>query len=168
LGSCSSYTVMVSTEGVVFNGRGFVVASGKHTDAIDAAEVRKLASHFVAADFYSMDANYRAAATDPPTYRLSILIDGRTKEVVDYAGSWVGMPAIIEELENETDDRDGYSALCTRAQALFRDLAIARADGSLVSEKPPFHPSHLARTGGCVPVSPAHADPCHPHWDPPP
>ncbi len=27
--------------------------------------------------------------------------------------------------------RDGYSALYTRAQSLFRDLAIARADGSL-------------------------------------
>jgi DNA replication protein DnaC len=27
--------------------------------------------------------------------------------------------------------RDGYSALYTRAAALFRDLAIARADGSL-------------------------------------
>jgi DNA replication protein DnaC len=29
--------------------------------------------------------------------------------------------------------RDGYSALYTRAQSLFRDLAIARADGSLRS-----------------------------------
>lgn len=29
--------------------------------------------------------------------------------------------------------RDGYSALYTRAQALFRDLALARADGSLRS-----------------------------------
>jgi len=29
--------------------------------------------------------------------------------------------------------RDGYSALYTRAQALFRDLAMARADGSLRS-----------------------------------
>jgi ankyrin repeat protein len=103
LGSCPSYTVIVSTDGVVFTGRWSVVASGKHTDAIDAAEVRKLASHFVAADFYSMDANYRASATDLPTYKLSILIDGRTKEVVDYAGLWVGMPAIIEVLENETD-----------------------------------------------------------------
>jgi IstB-like ATP binding protein len=27
--------------------------------------------------------------------------------------------------------RDGYSALYTRAAALFRDLALARADGSL-------------------------------------
>jgi DNA replication protein DnaC len=29
--------------------------------------------------------------------------------------------------------RDGYSALCTRAAALFRDLTMARADGSLRS-----------------------------------
>ena len=29
--------------------------------------------------------------------------------------------------------RDGYSALYTRAQSLFRDLAMARADGSLRS-----------------------------------
>ena len=29
--------------------------------------------------------------------------------------------------------RDGYSALDTRAQSLFRDLAMARADGSLRS-----------------------------------
>src|SRR5262249_40563394 len=27
--------------------------------------------------------------------------------------------------------RDGYSAFCTRASGLFRDLAMARADGSL-------------------------------------
>ena len=29
--------------------------------------------------------------------------------------------------------RDGYSALYTRAQSLFRDLAMARADGSLIT-----------------------------------
>jgi hypothetical protein len=29
--------------------------------------------------------------------------------------------------------RDGYSALYTRAQSLFRDLAMARADGSLLA-----------------------------------
>jgi hypothetical protein len=80
-GTCPSYTVTVGTDGIVFNGRGYVVASGKHTDAIDAAEVRKLASHFVAADFYSMDASYRSLVTDNPTYALSIAIDGHSKEV---------------------------------------------------------------------------------------
>ena len=40
-GSCPSYTVAVSTAGIVFDGRGFVVAEGKHTDTADADEVRK-------------------------------------------------------------------------------------------------------------------------------
>jgi hypothetical protein len=102
-GRCPSYTVTISTDGIVFDGRGFVVASGKHTDGVNADEVRKLAQKFVAADFYSMDAEYKARVTDNPTYVLSISIDGHTKKVEDYVGSWEGMPAVITELEDEVD-----------------------------------------------------------------
>jgi hypothetical protein len=102
-GSCPSYTVAVSTDGIVFNGRGFVVAAGSHKDTVDASEVRQLAEKFVAADFYSMDATYKAGVTDNPTYLLSITIDGHTKEVEDYVGSWEGMPAVVTELEDEVD-----------------------------------------------------------------
>lgn len=102
-GICPSYTLTVGTDGVVFNGRNFVVAAGKHTDSVAADEVRKFAKRFVAADFYSMDASYRAGVTDNPTYVLSIAIDGHAKEVEDYVGSWKGMPAIITELEDEVD-----------------------------------------------------------------
>jgi ankyrin repeat protein len=102
-GSCPSYTVTVSTEGIVFKGGGFVAASGKHMDRVDGSEVRKLAKRFVAADFYSMDSSYTASVTDNPTYVLSIEIDGHAKTVNDYVGSWVGMPAIITELEEEVD-----------------------------------------------------------------
>jgi ankyrin repeat protein len=102
-GSCPAYTVTVSTDGIVFEGRGFVVASGRHTDWVDADEVRHLAKKFVAADFYSMDAVYRAGVTDNPTYGLSIVIDGKAKDVEDYVGSWEGMPAVISELEDEVD-----------------------------------------------------------------
>ncbi|MGO9641818.1 MAG: ankyrin repeat domain-containing protein [Candidatus Acidiferrales bacterium] len=102
-GSCPSYTVTVSIDGIVFDGGGFVVASGKHTDTVDADEVRNLAKSFVAADFYSMDSSYRAAVTDCPTYILSISIDGRMKKVEDYVGSWVGMPEVISDLEDEVD-----------------------------------------------------------------
>jgi hypothetical protein len=102
-GTCPSYTVRVSTDGITFDGRGFVVASGRHRDTTDADEVRKLAEKFVAADFYSMDAVYRAGVTDNPTYVLSITIDGKAKEVEDYVGSWEGMPAVITELEDEVD-----------------------------------------------------------------
>jgi ankyrin repeat protein len=70
---------------------------------VDPDEVRKLAKRFVAADFYSMDAMYHAGVTDNPTYVLSIAIDGQAKKVVDYVGSWKGMPAVITELEDEVD-----------------------------------------------------------------
>lgn len=102
-GSCPSYSVTVSTDGIVFTGGGYVAAAGKHTDGIDAYEVRKLAKKFVAADFYSMDSSYTASVTDSPSYRLSISIDGHSKEVKDYVGAWVGMPAVISELEDEVD-----------------------------------------------------------------
>lgn len=102
-GTCPSYTATVSSDGIVFEGHGFVVGAGRHTDTVDLSEVRKLAKKFVAADFYSMDAAYLASVTDNPTYVISIAIDGHKKEVEDYVGSWEGMPAIITELEDEVD-----------------------------------------------------------------
>lgn len=102
-GTCPSYTVTVRTDGIVFEGGGYVVASGRYSASTNAEDVRQLAKKFLVADFYSMDSSYRASVTDNPTYMLSITIDGRTKEVEDYVGSWVGMPAIITELEDEVD-----------------------------------------------------------------
>jgi uncharacterized protein DUF6438 len=102
-GTCPSYTVAVSTDGIVFDGREFVAIHGKHTDTADADEVRRLAKKFVSADFYSMDDRYVASVTDNPTCILAITIDGNTKTVTDYVGPWVGMPAVITELENDVD-----------------------------------------------------------------
>jgi len=102
-GTCPSYEVSVSTEGIVFEGEGFVVASGRHTDTVDPSAVRGLAKKLVAADFYSMNDEYQAGVTDNPTYVLSISIDGHAKKVLDYVGSWVGMPEVISDLEDEID-----------------------------------------------------------------
>jgi hypothetical protein len=102
-GACPSYLVTVTTEGIKFEGQSYVVARGKHSDIVDVDEVFKLAQKFVASDFYSMDGKYRAGVTDSPTHVLSITIDGQKKEVLDYVGSWVGMPAVITELEEEVD-----------------------------------------------------------------
>jgi Domain of unknown function (DUF6438)/Ankyrin repeats (3 copies) len=103
LGTCPGYSVTVSTMGTVFEGRSFVVAAGKHAEKVNADEVRGLAKKFVSADFYSMDEEYVAGVTDNPTYELTISIDGRKKKVTDYVGEWVGMPAVIRELEDEVD-----------------------------------------------------------------
>jgi len=102
-GRCPAYIVSISTDGVEFDGRHYVVAVGKHTDQIAPDRVRELAKRFLEADLYSMDGCYRAGVTDNPTYELTISIDGHQKVVQDYVGSWVGMPAIITELEDEVD-----------------------------------------------------------------
>ena len=102
-GSCPAYAVTAANDGIVFEGNNFVVASGKHVAPIDPDALRKLAKEFVAADIYSMAPGYMASVTDCPTYALSISIDGQTARVVDYMGSWVGMPAVISDLEDEVD-----------------------------------------------------------------
>ena len=102
-GRCPVYKVSVSTRGIVFDGEEFVVAKGRNTDTVDPGAVRALAKKFVAADFYSMRDEYRASVTDNSTYTLSISIDGHKKQVVDYVGQWVGMPAVIVELEDDVD-----------------------------------------------------------------
>ncbi len=103
-GTCPVYTVTLSTtDGIEFFGRSYVAFKGEHTAKADADAVRKLAREFVAADFYSMDAEYIANVTDLPTCVLSISIDGHEKKVEDYAGTWVGMPAVIKDLEEEVD-----------------------------------------------------------------
>lgn len=102
-GSCPSYTVSVSTSGIEFDGGGFVTAKGKHKATADPSAVRELAKTFIADDFYSMDPMYRANVTDCPTYVLTISVDGRTQRVVDYMGTWVGMPEVISDLEDEVD-----------------------------------------------------------------
>ena len=104
MGSCPSYQVRLSTEAVEFKGGGFVVASGKHTAALDPSIVRALARQFVMADFYSMDPSYLANVTDMPGYSLTISIDGEEKQVHDYVGSWVGMPDAVSDLENKVDE----------------------------------------------------------------
>jgi hypothetical protein len=96
--------VVVSTlHGIVFDGFNFVQSKGTARDQIDPNKVRELARKFIAADFYSMDNSYVQAVTDNPTYRLSISIDGHSKEVIDYVGYQVGMPDAITDLEMAVD-----------------------------------------------------------------
>jgi ankyrin repeat protein len=51
-----------------------------------------------------MDDSYTANVTDMSGSALSIAIDGRSKKIVDYVGEWVGMPQVINDLEDEVDD----------------------------------------------------------------
>jgi ankyrin repeat protein len=99
--TCPDHTVTVSTDGIVFEA-AHVVAQGRHTDKIDNDAVIGLAKRFAAADFYSMEDDYRGEDLVLST-SLSITIDGHTKSVRDYEGQRVGMPAVILKLEDEVD-----------------------------------------------------------------
>jgi len=103
-GTCPSYRVSISTHRVVFDGRLYVVATGNHTDQIEPTALRELAKKFVESDFYSMQDEYHAGVTDCATFGLSIDIDGHKKSVIDYVGRWVGMPAVIVDLEDAVDE----------------------------------------------------------------
>ncbi len=103
-GSCPDYSLTLSTAGTVsFSGQRFVVAPGAHRAPIDPQAVRALAREFGEAHFFSLDDTYRAGITDSPTYRLSLSIDGQTKQLLDYVGQRVGMPAAVTALERQVD-----------------------------------------------------------------
>ena len=106
----------------------FVVARGEHTDTVDANEVREFAKRFVADDFYSMDSSYESAATDLPTYILSLSIDGHSKKVLDYAGQWVGMPEVIADLEAQTDAFARTQRWISAAEGLVQALQAEKFD----------------------------------------
>ena len=125
-GSCPAYVVTVSTDGIEFNGSGWVVASGKHKDSANADAVRDLAKRFISADFYSMDSKYVASVTDNPAHILSIAIDGHEKRVVDYVGEWVGMPEVITELEDAVDTFARTERWIKGTEGLVQEL---RAEG---------------------------------------
>ncbi|HKO03417.1 MAG TPA: ankyrin repeat domain-containing protein [Candidatus Acidoferrales bacterium] len=96
-----TYTVTVGTDGIVFDGRSFVVAPGKHTATVDAGEVRRLAQSFVDAKFYSMNEEYVANnISDLPSSMLSISIDGHSKRIKEYGGFAAGMPRVISKLQD--------------------------------------------------------------------
>ncbi|MDR3793715.1 MAG: DUF6438 domain-containing protein [Terracidiphilus sp.] len=107
-GTCPSFTVeLKTTGGIAYFGRSYVVKKGVYEEKADPDAIRALARKLIAADFYSMDDEYRAMVTDLPTTTLSITIDGREKHVEDYAGLWTGMPVAVKELEDEVYEFSG-------------------------------------------------------------
>jgi len=161
-GTCPSYKAVIGNAGIEFNGGRYVVAAGKHTASVDRSALRELAKKFIKADFYSMKEEYRAGVTDCPTYLVAIRIDGREKKIEDYVGSWVGMPQIITELEDDVDElaetgrwirgEDGLVAALQAEKYDFKTFA-AQAMLKAVSEKGDVETVRDLLEGG-VPLKP--------------
>lgn len=123
-GFCPDYTVTISGDGQVrYEGRRFVNAVGARTATIPGADVARLVQRFDEIGFDQLRDSYRAEVTDLPTYTVALTRNGRTKTVVDYGGTGVGMPASVRQLQDEIDRVAGT------AQWVLRD-------GQPVRERP--------------------------------
>jgi len=102
-GSCSPYRVQIDGDGtVVFNG-----TAGERRSRISREALLDLLEVFRKANYFSLDRAYRLGATDLPTYTTSIVIDGHSMSVCDYAGLQVGMPASVRDVEDAIDEAAG-------------------------------------------------------------
>lgn len=107
-GTCPSYSVVVHGDGKIeFRGRGYVAIPGDHQARIEPEAAARLLEHFRAADFFELKDTYRAGVTDNPTYCLELVIGAKKKTVIDYVGTWVGMPTSVNELEDAVDEAAG-------------------------------------------------------------
>jgi hypothetical protein len=80
-----------------------VAVVGEAQAQIAREEVAALVARFDAIGFDSLRENYEAPVSDLPTYTLALTRNGRTKRVVDYAGTMVGMPQGVRDLQDEID-----------------------------------------------------------------
>ena len=108
LGSCPVYEVSIAGDGLVtYSGRAFIAVTGTHTDHIPIEKVRELLEAFRKADFYSLADEYSLRVTDGPTYIVGLQIGGHAKKVIDYMGTYAGMPAVVSDLEQQLDAISG-------------------------------------------------------------
>jgi acetamidase/formamidase len=93
-GSCPSYKVTIAQDGLVtFEGRQFVKTKGTTTARINPEDFKKLVNEFEKIKYFSLDDRYEPgspgcpnAATDSPSARTSIRMNGRSKSVSHYYG----------------------------------------------------------------------------------
>ena len=104
-GRCPAYGVEIHGDGtVIYKGERFVAVTGEQTAKIPESKVRALFALFRKGNYFWLHDRYAARVTDLPTFVTSISYDGHSKQVGDYAGHWIGMPDIVNQIELAIDD----------------------------------------------------------------
>ena len=125
---------------------------GTHHARLEHDALRAVAKRMLDAGWFGLKEEYRGNWTDNPTQVITLTIDGRSKKVVDYVGTYAGMPDFVRDSEFEIDhlagsDRwvkaasglvvllqaEGYDFKTYAAQSLLR-TAAANGDVSSVRE----------------------------------
>lgn len=167
LGTCPAYEVTVKGDGATvfsspqwnFDGRqvtlrgmlGGVLVPGRHEGRIELSTAAALLKRFEEGQFFALSELYQSKITDQPTDILEFRYGNTVKTVVDYAGTLVGMPQIVNDLQEEVDrtaqtrrwiagDETTAEALTTAgfdftseaAQALLAVASTSEAPDSLI------------------------------------
>ncbi len=107
-GRCPAYVVDVAPDGrVTFDGKDFTAVSGKFVSWIPPARVAALreavvASHFFQQHDYVSGSDCKGEATDNPSVKMTVTLDGRTKSLEHYHGCY-GAPQELFALEAAID-----------------------------------------------------------------
>lgn len=101
LGECPAYTLTIGSDGnVMFDGKHKTQTKGKATAKISSEKLVELATEIKKADFFSLeDSYYYTGLHHAPTYRLTVRMNGRSKQVESYATR----PRRLELLMNRID-----------------------------------------------------------------
>jgi hypothetical protein len=128
-GFCPGYSVTISGDGTVkYQGGRNVSIAGERSARVTPETARQLLNRFRNANFFDLQREYRAQVTDNPAYRLELIVGTTGKAVTDYVGPWVGMPAVVTQLEDAVDEAaDSARWVTASSQTLqaMRDAGIS-------------------------------------------
>jgi hypothetical protein len=127
-GACPVYSVSIDAKGAVtYEGKKFVRAVGRQTDRIPVSQVARLAEAVNRIGFFDLNDSYRTIrnpdgsetmVTDLPTTIVTVIYEGRSKQVVDYFGA----PESLKQLEKQIDETAGTKRWVTVDKPPFRQL----------------------------------------------
>jgi hypothetical protein len=106
-GACPVYSVTVRGDGSVeYVGEQFVQDRGPHMESLSRDQLQTLLQKFDDADFFALEDRAFALGLDTPRVRVSISVDGRTKEVSSdayYVGAKAGPQDVCVRAAAELD-----------------------------------------------------------------
>jgi hypothetical protein len=111
-GTCPVYAVTIDGSGLVqYLGEWHVDIPGAQTSRIPPEKLKDLLRDFEGIHFFDLQDKYSESCTDQPTAIISILVDGKTKEVSNYFGGCEGAksgPQVdLAELAEQIDKAAG-------------------------------------------------------------
>jgi hypothetical protein len=102
-GACPDYSLFIHGSGkVVYEGRRYVAAKGRHETRISQVHLRQILDEFNRIGFFSFEERYEAVAGDGVVTKTSITAGGRKKTVINCHPSRA--PESLYNLEKMIDE----------------------------------------------------------------